>query len=150
MKTFIIAIVNVIISLSFIASPALAGQATEDLSTCLVDNTTGKDKKLLAKWIFTVMASHPDIKPLSNINQEKKEELDKSMANLFTKLITKNCLSQTQLTLEKEGTEGLKNSFSVFGKLAMQELMSHSIINTSISNFTKHIDQKKFSSIYSK
>ena len=38
---------------------ALADSAA-DLSTCVADNTSGKQRKDLARWVFFAMAAHPD------------------------------------------------------------------------------------------
>lgn len=49
-----------------ITTPALAGPYTDALGSCLADNTTGKDRKELARWIFVAMSAHPEMRDLSN------------------------------------------------------------------------------------
>lgn len=149
MKTLITAIVAIIISSSATVSPALSGQATDDLSTCLADSTTGKDRKEMAQWVFSAMTSHPEIKTLSNISQEKRDGLDRTVAALVTRLMTESCLIQTQSAMEKDGGQAISVAFGVVGRLAMQELMSNPDVNASFSNFAKYIDQNKFNSAFS-
>ncbi|QAU33425.1 hypothetical protein [Janthinobacterium sp. 17J80-10] len=149
MKTFFSAIAAVVIGSAVNVPSALAGTATDALSTCLADNTTGKDRKEMARWIFVGMATHPEIKTLSNVTQAKREELDKSMAALITRLMTENCLVQARSAMEKDGGEAFKVAFGVVGKLAMQELMSNPNVNASFSDFAKYMDQKKFNSVFS-
>lgn len=142
MKTFVTAIAAVVIGSVVTVSSALAAPATDALSTCLADNTTGKDRKEMARWVFVGMASHPEIKTLSNVTQEKRDELDKSMAAMITRLMTETCLTEARSAMDKDGGTAFQGAFGVVGKLAMQELMSNSNVSASFSNFAKYIDQK--------
>ena len=49
-------------ALSTLSFAAAAQTPTADLSSCLAENTWGKDRKDLAKWVFLAMASHPEIR----------------------------------------------------------------------------------------
>ncbi len=49
MKRIILALAAVLIGSSFTASSTIAGPATDALITCMSDNTTGKDRKDLAR-----------------------------------------------------------------------------------------------------
>jgi hypothetical protein len=149
MKTFVTAITAVVICSALNIPLALAGTTTDALSTCLADNTTGKDRKEMARWIFVVMASHPEIKTLSNVTLAQRDELDKSMATLVTRLMTESCLAQARSAMEKDGGEAFGVAFGVLGKLAMQELMSNQNVKASFSNLAKYIDQKKVNSALS-
>ncbi|MBS1139287.1 MAG: hypothetical protein H6R13_740 [Proteobacteria bacterium] len=102
----------------------------------------------MARWVFVGMASHPEIKTLSNVTQENRDTFDKTMANLVTRLMTENCLAQARSAMEKDGGEAFKVAFGVVGKLAMQELMSNPNVNASFSDFAKYIDQKKLNSAF--
>jgi hypothetical protein len=146
MKTFVTAITAVFIGSVANIPLALASTATDALSTCLADNTTGRDRKEMARWVFVGMASHPEIKTLSNITQAKRDELDKSMAVLVTRLMTESCAVQARSAMEKDGGEAFKVAFGVVGKLAMQELMSNPNVNAAFSDFTKYMDPKKINS----
>lgn len=149
MKTFVTAIAAVIIGSASISS-VLAGTATDALSACLADNTTGKDRKEMARWVFVGMASHPEITTLSNVTQASRDDLDKAMATIVTRLLTESCLTQARSAMEKDGGTAFQVAFGFVGKLAMQELMSNPKVNAAFSNFAKHIDQKKVNSAFSK
>lgn len=129
---------------------AFAGPAQEALSECLADNTTGKDRKDLARWVFVQMATHPEIQSLSNISASERESMDKSIANTFTRLMTESCPTQVRNVVEAEGNEALKNAFGFIGELAMKELMSNPKVSASFVGFSKYIDPKKFESIFLK
>ncbi|PKO48076.1 MAG: hypothetical protein CVU31_07555 [Betaproteobacteria bacterium HGW-Betaproteobacteria-4] len=133
---------------SAIATPSVAGPATEALSVCLADNTTGKDRKDMARWVFIGMSTHPEIQSLSNVTQADRETLDQQMAAMITRLITENCTAQVKLARNKDGSNALKDAFEIIGKLAMQELMSNPNVNSAFTTFTKYVDQNKFSAVF--
>lgn len=130
------------------AAPVMAGPAADALSACLADNTSGKDRKDMARWVYAGMSTHPEIATLSSVSDKDREALDVTMAAIFTRLITEKCPAQAKATVEKEGNAGFEAAFGMLGKLAMQELMSNQSVNASFRNFTKHLDQKKFSTIF--
>lgn len=83
--------------LIFASAPALAQNTTQALSQCLAETTSGKDRKDLARWVFFAMASHPDIKQYASPAVAAEEtQTHKTMAELFTRLLSESCLRQTQ------------------------------------------------------
>ncbi|MBS1143423.1 MAG: hypothetical protein H6R14_829 [Proteobacteria bacterium] len=132
------------------AAPSFAGPATDALTACLADNTTGKERKDMARWVFIGMSAHPEIQSLSNVTQADREAFDRKMAAMFTKLMTENCTQQVKQARDKEGSNALKDSFEIIGKLAMQELMSNPNVNAAFTTFTKYVDQGKFNAVFAK
>lgn len=150
MIKIVMAVAAAVIGSSMMASSVIAGPATESLAACLADNTTGKDRKDLARWIYAGMSIHPELRNLSNITNQNREELDKKMADMFTRLITESCPAQAKLTMDKEGAEGYQTAFGTIGSLAMQELMSNPEVDSSFKNFVKYIDYNKINSVFEK
>jgi hypothetical protein len=151
MKRIILVLTAVLIGLTIIESSAIAGPATNALITCMTDNTTGKDRKDMARWIFGVMSVHPEIVQLSNVSETNREQLDRTLADLVTRLLTENCKEQTKYAMKNEGSETpLKTAFGVVGNLAMQELMANQIVNSATSRFAKYLDLNKLTSAFSK
>jgi len=130
-----------------LSTPALAGPAAEALSTCLGDNTTGKDRKDLARWTFLAMAAHPEIRDLANASSSASEEASRRVAALFTRLITEGCPKQIQQLVRSEGPESLRAAFEFLGKVAMQELMTNPDVSKSISQFQQYVDRSKLEPI---
>ena len=135
---------------TFIAAPAFAGPATNALSTCVADNTTGKDRKDLAQWIFVAMTVHPDIQPYSQVSEDDRDGLDRKLAALATKLITEDCRAQAKAAIESDGSESFKVAFGALGQLAMQELMSDPSVNEAVGRYAKYLDKAKFEAAFSK
>lgn len=131
---------------SFLHSAAFAGPAADALGACLADNTTGKDRKNLAKWMFLSMSAHPEMQSLSSATPEMRAEVDREMAQIVTRLLTESCLKQTKEVQAREGQAGLTSSFEYLGRIAMGELMSSPQVTASVRAYGRYLDKKKFES----
>lgn len=132
------------------AATAMASPAADALSACLADNTTGRDRKDLARWIFLAMSAHPEIRNISNVSQAQRDEINRGMGNIITKLLTERCPSQARIAMEREGSGALQTAFGVVGQLAMQELMSNPEVTASVGEYVKYIDQNKMNAVFSR
>ena len=131
-----------------LAASATAHAATatpvEAVQTCLTDNTNGKDRKLLARWIFLSMAAHPTLKSLSAASAQEREDTSREFAALVMRLMTVDCKVQMQAVMADTGndpTAGLKVAFTQLGQVAMQELMGDKDVDAATSQFAKFIDE---------
>lgn len=117
---------------------------TAALSTCVADNTSGKQRKDLARWVFLSMAAHPDLKQYTSPEADvARTPTDKSVATLFEFLITEQCATEANATFTELGTPGLQVAFETLGRLAMQELMSNADANAAMATFERYVDNEK-------
>lgn len=123
--------------------PALAGPKADALAACLGDNTTGKDRKDLARWIFVAMSAHPDIQDLAKPSEAIRNGADQTMGQLVTTLLAERCTLQTREVMQQEGSAGMFNAFRVLGELAMKELMSNPEVAQSLGGYERYLDQPK-------
>jgi hypothetical protein len=125
----------------------LVGYAQEpalQLSACLADHTSGRDRKDLARWVFFAMAAHPEIKDyLAPTAPPAREQADKVTGSLFTRLLSDSCASQTKAAVQQGGPQAVQAAFTTFGQLAMQELMTNPDVAAAMGAIEKHIDQQK-------
>jgi hypothetical protein len=149
MNKIAISLAAVIIGAAINCAPAKAGTATDALSACLAESTTGKDRKDMARWVFVEMAVHPEIKDLSNATDRNRDELDRTIAMLFTKLLSEKCPAQAKLAMKIDGSAALGSAFKIIGELAMQELMSNPKVDASFTKFTGYLDQERLNSVLS-
>lgn len=141
---------SILVCASLLAGQAaLASPATDRLSTCLADNTSGKDRKDLARWIFLSMSVHPEIRSLSSATPAVRTDADRTMGALVTRLLTVNCERQTQEVVAQEGNIGMFNAFRSLGEVAMRELMSNPDVTASVGGYVRYLDQKKLESVLS-
>src|SRR5512139_1808318 len=115
MKKFITTLAAIIVCAAITAPAAIAGPEADKLGTSLADNTTGKDRKDLARWIFSAMKTHQDIQNLSKVTDKERDELDRIMGAMVTRLLTENCKMQAQSALNKEGSAAFESAFGLMG-----------------------------------
>lgn len=123
---------------------ALAQTSADALSRCIADNTSGKDRKTLARWTFFAMAAHPEIKQYASATVARAtEDTNDAMAAIFTRLLTESCAEQAKAVTKEGGPRAMSGAFRILGTLAMQEIMSDADVKAAMGSFDKHIDRAK-------
>jgi hypothetical protein len=117
------------------------------LGRCLADNTTGKDRKDLARWIFLGIASHPEIRSLSNATAADLEASSRKTGELFTRLIAEACAKEISAAVQADGPLSLQQAFGVLGQVAIQELVNHPDVQAASSMFARFIDEKRINAV---
>ncbi|MGH8106679.1 MAG: hypothetical protein ACREO1_15330 [Arenimonas sp.] len=140
----------IFILLMSVSSSAFAGPYTDKMGVCLVESTSTQDKTLLLRWIFAAMASHPDVKDLSNVSSEQAAKLNKDASALMVDLITVRCEKETREALDNEGETALRVSFEILGRVAMQGLMSNEHVNKFMEGLSENVDPKAFDKLMDK
>jgi hypothetical protein len=135
---FLALCIALLLSFSTQASPR-----TEALGRCLADNTTGKDRKDLARWIFIAMSAHPEIGSVAKASVKDGENAQRAAGALFTRLIADQCTKQLNSVMQSEGSDGIKIAFEHLGRMAMQELMAAPEVNASLTGFDRYIDKER-------
>ena len=133
-----------ILTVLFMSFSVSAGIYTDDLSRCLVDKTTAKDKDVFVKWMFTALSHHPLVEKDVSLSAEAVDEANKNMAELMVGMLTVRCLDAAKNAIKYEGQASIQSSFSVFGQVAGQELMGNPKVAESLSGFDKHLDSDLF------
>jgi hypothetical protein len=134
----------------FTSQAAMANPATNQLGECLKSSTNGKDRTDLARWIFISMSAHPEMNKLTTVTPTTRNDADRGMAQLVTRLLTENCTEQTRAVMQAEGSQGMLSAFRSLGEVAMMELMSNAEVSATISGYTKFLDQGKFEALLRK
>lgn len=129
------------------AASAYAGPYTDQLSRCLVDSTSPRDRVALVRWMFSAAALHPAVKSIASVSTKQLEEANKSTAELFMRLLTDACKKEAQKALKYEGQVTIEASFQVLGQVAGKELFSSPEVSAAMSGLEKHLDEKKLKSL---
>ena len=133
------AVIVVLLALVVVAD---AQPQSNSLTNCLADNTTGRDRKDLARWIFLSIAAHPEIKQYTSANVSTAvDQSARTMAALVTRLLAESCTKE----IKAAGDLGksLDLAFRNLGELAMQELMTEAAVKETMSLFGKYLDQER-------
>lgn len=132
----------------FLSSGAMAGPATDELSRCLVKETTKEDQIKLIRWVFGAMSFHPEVKSLSNVSQKQSEILSKDAAELMMDLLAARCKTQTKGAVTNDGPLAIKAAFQVLGTTAMQGLMTNPEVLGYMSQLESNVDAQKLQEVF--
>lgn len=139
-RSFVLAVAIILAS----AGSAHAQSQADPLGVCLADNTTGRDRKDLARWLFLAMAAHPDIKEFAvPTATTAMDDSAKFMGGLVTRLLTESCAEQAKTAIKSGGTNAFVIAFRKLGEVAMQEIMADPAVNAAIGQFEKYLDQER-------
>lgn len=127
---------------------ALAGPATDRLGACLADNTSGKERKQLARWIFVAIAAHPEMKDIANPTAALRQNVFRETGAMITRLIADNCPAEARAAAQADGGKAFETAFGVLGRLAMQELMGNPEVNTAVSGFEQFLDRQRLEATF--
>jgi hypothetical protein len=130
-----------------VSTSAVAGPFNDKMAVCLVKSTTEADRTVLMRWIFSAMASHPDVKDLASMSKAQGEKNSKDVANLVVSLLSERCAAETRDAIKYEGPGAIGSSFEVLGKVAMQGLMSDPEVAKYISSIAANLDAKALKSL---
>jgi hypothetical protein len=135
----------VILSLFAIGALDVYAQTTpaQKLGTCLTDNTTGRERKDLARWIFTAIAAHPEMDSLSAVTPERREQVSQTVGALYTRLFADVCRDEVRAAAAAGGDSVIGDGFGILGEVAMQELMLHDQVEQAMFGVAAHLDMER-------
>lgn len=118
---------------------------TEAFGQCLIGQTTGEDRLLLARWITLAFASHPVVQDVIAVDTGKLAETDVAMAELVTALVTERCGAQARAAVAAEGDPSIamQKAFEMLGAVASQEVMQNPAAQERINAFASHLDASR-------
>ena len=125
------------------AQAGSAGVFADDLGKCLVNQTTEADRTDLVRWLFTAMASHPDVKSIATVSEEQRIEATKKTAKLFERLLSESCSAEFKAAVKNEGQAAITTGFQVLGNVAGMALMQHPDVTRATAELGSHIDNAK-------
>ena len=126
-----------------VSTSAMAGPYGDSLGKCLVSKTTPAQKATLIRWMFAMMALHPDVQSSSAITPAERTALSKETAHLFQELLTDTCRAEAADAIRYEGATTMEASFSLLGQVAVRELFTHPKVAEGMAEFAQFVDEKK-------
>lgn len=139
-----IATISITCLLSFNAH---AGTSSEELGTCFVQSTSGKDRVTLVRWIFNTIAMNPRVKDIANVTLKSREDSSKEMALLYERLVFSDCKQETKIAVREEGLASLEHGFRRLGEIAVNELMVDRAVQNEVRGLEKYLDVNKWNAL---
>ena len=121
---------------------SFAEQYSNKFSNCLIQNTTDRDKIILVRWLFTVIAEHSALSTEFKVTKDQKIKNDRAAADYVEYILGSVCLVETKNVLNYEGEEGFLKAFENIGELAMLTLMEDKKVMFAMERYTQYLDKK--------
>lgn len=131
-----------LIASSLVLASSLYADAGDRLGECLVLKTSGQDRVDLMKWLNAALLAHPALSS-QQYSVTEMDTIDKKTADLFTRLMTKDCKTEVENASE-DGTDGISVGFAVLGQVAMQDLMVNQNVSQRMYKFVEYMDFSAF------
>jgi hypothetical protein len=129
------------------AEPALAGLYTDDLSRCLVENTSAADKITLVQWIVVAISQHPAVSSLNKATDADIDKTNAAVGALLMRLLTDTCVEKSKKAIQYEGAAAIQSSFMVLGQVAAADLFADSSVKKVMAGLGKYVDEKKLQAL---
>ena len=140
-------IIYIFASLSFFFNisnkPTFAGPFGDEMARCLVTSTNKRDKAKLVKWVLKVYGEHPAVYNMVDLSDREKKVIDKDIADVFTRLLSEDCVDETKKALDYEGDNVMFTAFQALGQVAAQGFNVNPIVERNINKFTEFIEYEK-------
>lgn len=127
------------------ATAQTAEAEAQALAQCVQLSTDGKDRILTARWLMGALGSAPQLQDMVQIDAQKRDQNDRGMAALFTRLLTVDCLAESKAVFRRDASgSGIRQAFEVLGEIAVQELFGGDPTGGSMASYTKYLKDADF------
>ena len=134
--------------LNISTKPIFAGPFGDEMAKCLVTSTSNRDRTKLLKWMFRVYGEHPEVSYMVDLSDREKKVIDKDIADVFTRLLSEDCVDETKKALDYEGDNVMFTAFQALGQVAAQGFNVNPIVERSINKFNEFIEYEKLDYLY--
>ena len=135
---------RVLMGVALAVSPLFCeAQAPVVLGKCLVENLLPKDRGDLARWVFLSMSTHRDMRQFSKASGESREDTARAVGDLFTRLMTHDCVAEVQEAARTGGTAVVPSAIQFLTQIGIQELMTSRDVLDTLSTFSRFADKER-------
>ena len=125
------------------SKPVLPVRAQDALTRCLIESTSPDDKRVLVKWVFSVIAQHPDISTMTRIDAAQRTMIDRDAANVLEQLLADQCAAPLRVAMKQSGTDAIGKSFQALGTSAATDMLQNPQVVSSGAGLMKHLDMQR-------
>lgn len=120
-------------------------QMGQKLGECMVAKVSAADKPVLAQWVAVEISASPLLAGIVTVDAAKRAEFDKAAAQVFTRLVTLDCLDIAKPLLKADSRTAFRASGATIGRIAIRELMASPGVNAGlVRSYLANLDQEQF------
>ena len=114
------------------------------LQECIKQSTSGRDRIIAARWLMAGMGSAPQLRDLASIEPETKRGIDRQLAQLFTRLMTVDCLNEARPVFQSNDPAAMRAAGGTLGEIAMQEIVAHPETLRAVEGYAEFLNLEDF------
>ena len=126
---------------------AYPNEGSRQLGECIARSTTGADRILTARWFAASLGSAPQVSDVVTVDAEIRDQTNREMAALFTRLFTEDCAEMAAPLMKAGDMGGIQAAGGRLGQIAMQELMSDPQVLAVMMGYVAYVDQSAFNKL---
>lgn len=130
---------------AFTATAANAGDASNELTSCMVRNATPSERFDTALVTWIAASYHPSMPPELRVPAQAKQVAFRRVGKLVDRLLTEACTGEARKTISSEGQRGLAAALHGFWQAGTVELNQSQEATTAFSDIWAYMDGKKIS-----
>lgn len=130
-KKFIIA--SILNTICLVFNPTYAGQYSDELGRCLIQNANSVDTKILTQWAFVTIGQTRAAKEIVTIPRQKIETISSKAQATVLRLLAKDCATPALKATLYEGKNGVSNGIKYAVMQYMQDEMQSRTVDTLIA-----------------
>jgi hypothetical protein len=104
---------------------AFAQTSGSELEACVVAAAGSDDKRVLAQWMFSALALHPDLADMARVSEARRAAANRDMAAMLERFLTVDCAEQAGRAFRAGSAEmAFHRAFVRVGELAGENLFA--------------------------
>jgi hypothetical protein len=127
---------------ALLAGTGASAQAPADgLEACVVAAAGADDRRVLAQWMFSALALHPDLAGMARVSDAQRDAASREMGKLLERFLTVDCVEQAGQALRAGSAEmAFQRAFLRVGQLAGESLFADPGVAAAGDNVVDHVD----------
>ena len=126
------------------AAEAWAQSPEGDLESCVVAAADGDDRRVLAQWMFTALALHPDLAGMARVSDARREQANREMARVLERFLTEDCPTQAGHAFRTGSAEmAFHRAFLRVGQLAGESLFADPGVAAAGQGVVEYVDLQR-------
>ncbi|MGY1409789.1 MULTISPECIES: hypothetical protein [unclassified Luteimonas] len=120
---------------------AWAQAPTDGLEACVVAAAGADDRRVLAQWMFSALALHPDLADMARVSDAQRNDASRRMGEVLERFLTVDCAEQAARAFRTGGAEmAFHRAFVRVGQLAGESLFNDPGVAAAGDEVVNHVD----------
>lgn len=132
-------VIAVLLAITVQVNTVYAGVYSNQLTKCMVKSMDKQDKMQILRYMILICSQPPEVQDMVSISEEQERKILKNTAKLYSYLAIDSCKIFAKKALKYEGEKAFQKSFSMLGKIVLQQNLNTKRGQEMIKTFQKYM-----------